>query len=119
MTGEHLQPACPALNPNGMVALLDDAGFRLTQSSAILKYLAEKTGSPACPVAPRERARLNGRVGWLNANPYRNLGFHLVYPQLFPHHPLRSTEGNDAASAWGREGSRHWLSMRDRSFVAA
>lgn len=47
--GEHKQPAYLAINPSGQVPALDDDGFRLTESSAILKYLAEKTGSRAYP----------------------------------------------------------------------
>jgi glutathione S-transferase len=47
--GEHRQPAYLAINPSGQVPTLEDGDFRLTESSAILKYLAEKTGSRAYP----------------------------------------------------------------------
>ena len=46
-TGEQYQPAYEAINPNHLVPVLEDEGFRLTESATILKYLAEKTGSPA------------------------------------------------------------------------
>jgi len=117
MTGEHLQPAFLALNPSGMVPLLDDDGFRLAESSAILKYLAEKAGSPAYPADLRERARVNERMDWLNTNLYRDLGFNLVYPQIFPHHHRRSTEGTDAAIAWGQQRTRHWLGLLDTKIL--
>src|SRR5438034_6846413 len=42
MKGEHYQPEFVAINPNRMVPVLEDGDFRLTESSAILKYLAEK-----------------------------------------------------------------------------
>jgi len=42
MKGEHYQPEYVAINPNRMVPVLEDGDFRLTESSAILKYLAEK-----------------------------------------------------------------------------
>ena len=58
-TGEHLQPAYAALNPSCMVPMLEDGDFRLTESSAILKYLAEKSGSPAYPADQRRRAKIN------------------------------------------------------------
>src|SRR5574337_543488 len=65
-TGEHLQPAYAALNPSCMVPMLEDGDFRLTESSAILKYLAEKTGSPAYPSDLRKRAKTNEMMDWLN-----------------------------------------------------
>jgi len=42
--GEQKAEAFLALNPNGKVPVLVDDGFVLTESAAILVYLAEKTG---------------------------------------------------------------------------
>ncbi|WP_416067478.1 glutathione S-transferase family protein [Rhizobium sp. ZK1] len=42
--GEQKTEAFLALNPNGKVPVLVDGGFVLTESAAILVYLAEKTG---------------------------------------------------------------------------
>ena len=63
-TGEHCQPAFDAINPNHLVPVLEDGSFRLTESSAILKYLAEKTGSPAYPRDLQQRARVNEAMDW-------------------------------------------------------
>jgi len=117
MSGEHLGPDYLALNPNGMVPMLDDDGFRLTESSAILKYLAEKTGSPAYPTALRDRARVNEAMDWLSANLYRDCGFNLVYPQIFPHHCRGSDEANRATVAWGRDRTGRWLQVLDEHFI--
>ena len=38
MTGEHVKPPYLAVNPSGLVPVLEDGDFRLTESSAILKY---------------------------------------------------------------------------------
>ncbi len=45
MTGEHHQEPFISINPNRLVPLLDDGDFRLTESSAILKYLADYFGA--------------------------------------------------------------------------
>ena len=45
MTGEHYQSEFTKVNPNRQVPVLEDGDWRLTESSAILKYLAEKTNS--------------------------------------------------------------------------
>ena len=49
MTGEHMKPPYRAINPSRLVPVLEDGDFRLTESSAILKYLADKFDSPAYP----------------------------------------------------------------------
>ena len=90
MTGEHLQPPYGAINPNRLVPVLEDGDFRLTESSAILKYLADKIGSPAYPKDLKQRAKVNEMMDWLNSNFYRDWGYGLCYPQLFPHHKRRS-----------------------------
>ena len=42
--GEQFAPALVALNPNAKVPVIDDAGTIVFDSSAILLYLAEKSG---------------------------------------------------------------------------
>jgi glutathione S-transferase len=59
MTGEHLQPAYEVINPSKLVPVLEDGDFRLTESSAILKYLADKVNSPAYPKDLQKRTRDN------------------------------------------------------------
>jgi len=66
MKGEHYQPEYVAINPNRMVPVLEDGDFRLTESSAILKYLAEKTGSSTYPKELRLRAKVNEMMDWIN-----------------------------------------------------
>src|ERR1043165_9877266 len=84
--GEHRLPACTALNANGLVPLLEDGGLRLTESSAILKYLADKVDSPLYPKGLQLRARVNERMDWFNTQLSRDYCFGLVFAQLLPHH---------------------------------
>lgn len=41
-TGRHLEPPFSELNPNKLVPVLEDGDFVLTESQAILQYLADK-----------------------------------------------------------------------------
>ena len=72
----------PPLNPNCLVPILEDGDLRLTESSAILKYLADKIGSPAYPKDLKRRAKVNEMMDWINTNFYRDWGYNLAYPQL-------------------------------------
>ena len=91
-SGEHVQERYLETNPNGLVPALEDDGFILTESSAILKYLADKTGSDAYPNDLQARARVNEIMDWFNSNLYREIGYHLVYPQCFPSHAMHGAE---------------------------
>jgi glutathione S-transferase len=84
-TGEHYKEAYTKLNPNRLVPMLEDGDLRLTESSAILKYLADKVNSPAYPKDLKQRAKVNEMMDWLNTNFYREYAYNLIYPQLFPH----------------------------------
>jgi glutathione S-transferase len=115
--GEHLQPTYAAINPNCLVPVLEDGDFRLTESSAILKYLADKTGSPAYPTDPRKRARINEMMDWLNTGLYRELGYGFIYPQVFPHHRRATDELQAGTIAWGKEKAKGWLKILDEKLI--
>jgi glutathione S-transferase len=111
MSGAHYQEPYASKNPNRMVPWLEDGDFHLTESSAILKYLADKIGSPAYPKDLKARAKVNEVMDWINTNFYRDWGYNLCYPQLFPHMKRRSDEAQNATLAWGAEKSKAWLAL--------
>lgn len=111
MTGEHLQAPFASVNPNRLVPVLEDGDLRLTECSAILKYLADKTDSPAYPKDLRRRAKVNEMMDWFNTNFYRDFGFGMVYPQVFPMHKRDNDEAQAATIARGKEGTRGWLQI--------
>jgi glutathione S-transferase len=117
MTGEHYKEPYATMNPNRLVPLLDDDGFRLTESSAILKYLADKIGSSAYPKDLKQRAKVNEVMDWINTNFYRDWGYGLAYPQLFPHHKRRSDEAHDSAIEWGANNSKNWLQVLNDHWI--
>ena len=109
MTGAQHKEPYASLNPNRQVPMLEDGDLLLTESSAILKYLADKNGLPSYPKDLKKRAKINEVMDWLNTGFYRDFGYNLVYPQLFPHHKRRSEEAQAGTLAWGQEGAKKWL----------
>ncbi len=75
MNGAHHQEPFASLNPNRLVPMLVDGDLKLTESSAILKYLADKIGSPTYPKDLKERAKVNEAMDWINTNFYRDWGY--------------------------------------------
>jgi glutathione S-transferase len=117
--GENYQEPYTAINPNQAVPLLEDGDFRLAESSAILKYLADKFHSPSYPVDLRLRARVNERMDWFNTGLYRDLGYGLVYPQVIPSYRRADDKVQAANLAWGREKAKHWLKILDTHIIGA
>lgn len=116
-TGAHLKPEYAAINPCKQVPYLDDDGFGLSEGSAILKYLADKVGSPAYPKDLRARARVNERMDWFNTGLYRDLGYGVIYPQCVPTYKRADERVQSAILAWGREKSRGWLQILDQHLI--
>ncbi|TEA72290.1 glutathione S-transferase family protein [Allopusillimonas ginsengisoli] len=72
---EIKQPPYLAMNPIGAVPVLTDGDFTLTQSAAILEYLAELNPQSALiPDNPRDRAEMRRWLGICNADIHRTFG---------------------------------------------
>jgi len=119
LTGAHMQPRYREINASQQVPVLQDGDFRLTESSAILKYLADKAGAASYPKDLRERARVNERMDWFNTGFYRELGYGVVYPQIFPNYKRDDDAVQAAHLAWGRDKTRRWLSILDQDILGA
>ena len=118
MKGAHHQEPYASLNPSKMVPMLEDDGFRLTECSAILKYLADKHDLPEYPKALQPRARVNEAMDFLNTQFYRDFGYGVVYPQLFPHHKRRSDEAHAGHIEFGQQGAKRWLAVLNDHWLA-
>lgn len=116
-TGEHMLPAFARINPNCLVPVLEDGDFRLTECASIIRYLADKTGSPAYPGDLKERARVNEMMDWFNANIYKDFGYGVVYPQAFPNHRRPSDAAQAATVEWGRQKTQGWLKILDQHLI--
>jgi glutathione S-transferase len=109
LAGEHVKPAFTAINPNGAVPVLEDGAFRLTESSAILKYLADFVDSPAYPKPLQARARVNSAMDWVNTGLYRTFGYGFCYPQVLAHLKWPDPATQSLVLAAGQDGARKYL----------
>lgn len=116
-TGEHLKPEFAKINPNCLVPVLEDGEFRLTECSAILKYLADKANSPAYPKDLQARARVNEMMDWFNSNIYKDFAYGLIYPQTFPHHKRPNDAVQSGTLEWGKDKTQSWLKILDQSLI--
>jgi maleylpyruvate isomerase len=99
--GEHLEAKYKAVNAQGLVPALDDAGHVLTQSLAIIEYLDEvHPGPKLLPADPFDRAyvRAFSQIVACEIHPLNNL-------RTLKH--VRKTYGLDeeGVNAW----YRHWI----------
>jgi glutathione S-transferase len=54
-----------AKNPNGLIPVIEDEGFVLWESNAIVRYLSAKYGmGTLCPADPRDRADADRWMDW-------------------------------------------------------
>lgn len=115
-TGEHRSDWYAEVNPNRLVPAFEEDGFVLTESAAILRYLAEIADSSAYPKELRARARVDEALDWFNTGFYRDHGYGMVYPQILPHTripgaPLDETVG------WYRERALVRLEVLDDHMI--
>jgi glutathione S-transferase len=119
MAGEQYQPAFAAINPNNAVPVLEDGAFRLTECSAILKYLADIVDSPTYPKSLQARARVNSAMDWVNTGLYRAFGYNLCYPQVLPHVKWPDPTAQTLALAAGQAGTRKLLGVMNDHMLDA
>ena len=116
-TGAQYQAPFEAINPSHQVPVLEDGDFRLTESSSILKFLADKIGSPAYPKDLRKRAHVNERMDWFNTGFYRDFSYGFVYPQIFPFMKRSDDVVQAGTIAYGKEKALGWLKVLDQSLI--
>ncbi len=65
LNGENMRPAFAALNPNRLMPVLEDDGFVLWESNAIMQYLASKRADQSLwPSDPRKQADVSRWQCW-------------------------------------------------------
>jgi glutathione S-transferase len=105
------------LNPWGRVPTLEDGDFVLTESAAILLYLAEKFPEAALlPADQRERAEAYRWLLYLT-NTLQPAFLRFFYPERYGSDAAREGEALAAAFDWidGELAGRDWLAGGERS----
>jgi glutathione S-transferase len=114
--GETRAPDYLARNPNGMIPTLDDDGFVLWESAAILRHLAAKR--PECgllPADPKQSALLDQWLFWWTAQPEPAL-LRLAWERLIK--PYLGQPGNDASIVGDAEAALdRFLPVLDRQLA--
>jgi len=117
MSGEHHKEDFSKLNPNHLVPVLTDGGFHLTESAAILGYMAKKTESKYYPKDIKAQAKVDELINWFSTQLYRELGYHVVYPQIFDHHKRTPGSVNEVNAKWGVDKTKASLQILNDYFL--
>jgi maleylacetoacetate isomerase len=99
LSGQHKQPEHLARNPQGLVPALEIDGHMLTQSLAIIEYLAEtRPDKPFLPADPlgRHRVRALSYAIAMDIHPTCNLG-------IVAHVMHQASDPEAARAAWMRK----------------
>ncbi|XP_066146958.1 glutathione S-transferase 1-1 [Euwallacea fornicatus] len=83
--GEHMTKEFEKKNPQKEIPVLDDDGFLLGESNAILQYLADKypKNQTLYPKEVKERALVNHRLCFNLSTYYRYISEHVMAPIFF------------------------------------
>jgi len=117
MSGEQFRPDFLAINPNHAVPVLVDGDLVLAESSAILKYLADKANSPAYPKDLKARARVNAAMDWFNTGFYHVFGYDLCYEQLLDHYKIKNDPARAEVVARGKKHAEEKLGILNNQML--
>ncbi|KAJ0177684.1 hypothetical protein K1T71_006557 [Dendrolimus kikuchii] len=83
--GEHMTPEYALMNPQKEIPVLNDNGFYLGESNAILQYICDKykPGDPLYPQDPTSRAIVNHRLCFNLSTYYANISAYTLAPIFY------------------------------------
>lgn len=119
--GEHKAPEFLAINPNGAVPALVDGELALTESRAIMQYLAAK--SPASGLLPKDEAERADVTRWQfwDASHFSpasaTIAFERVLKPMFGMGEPDAAKIDDALKNWRRFAAVLEARLEGRSFL--
>ncbi len=98
-------PVFKDINPFGVVPVIDDGAFRLRESNAIVRYLADKHGrNDLYPKAAHERATVEAWMDWASTD--FASGMRPVFHGLVVKNPAYANLVQDGAKEWAAQMRR-------------
>jgi glutathione S-transferase len=98
-------PVFREINPFGVVPVIDDGAFRLRESNAIVRYLADKHGrSDLYPKELQERATIEAWMDWASTD--FASGMRPVFHGIVVKNPAFANLVQDGAKEWGAQMHR-------------
>ena len=116
MSGAHREGWYLEINPNGIVPFLVDGDLTLGESSAILKYLADRVRSPAYPTELKARAKANEALDWLSTQLHVYFCVFTIYPHMGAPHGLDPAIAK-GLMAYGEARCPRWLTILDQHML--
>lgn len=116
MSGGNQAPEYLAVNPNGIVPFLVDGDLALGESTAILRYLADKTGSSTYPTDRKVRAKVDEALGWFSTNLHEYFCLFTIYPSFGIPHGIDPDLAKSMV-AFGSAHSPRWLAVLDQHMI--
>ncbi|HEY4119701.1 MAG TPA: glutathione S-transferase N-terminal domain-containing protein [Byssovorax sp.] len=111
MNGAHKQPAHLARQPFGQIPSIDDDGFVLYESRAIIRYLdAKLTGPQLTPADLKQRARMEQWISVETSN-FTPIAMKLIYNLYF--NKFRNLPTDEAVVAQAKKDIQLPLSVLD------
>ncbi|OAD57706.1 Glutathione S-transferase 1, isoform D [Eufriesea mexicana] len=100
MKGEHMKPEYLKMNPQHTIPTIDDNGFYLWESRAIMTYLADQYGKndSLYPKDPKKRAVVNQRLYFDACTLYKAFSDYF-YPMIFAKAPKDQTKFESIGTA--------------------
>nr|WGO51748.1 glutathione S-transferase unclassified 1 [Ectropis grisescens] len=83
--GDHMTEEYAKMNPQKEIPVLDDDGFLLSESNAIMQYICDKyqPGTTLYPTEPKARAVVNHRLCFNLASYYASISAYTMAPIFF------------------------------------
>ena len=116
MSGANQAAEYLSINPNGIVPFLVDGDLALGESTAILRYLADMTGSSTYPTDRKARAKVDEALGWFSTNLHEYFCLFTIYPSFGIPHGV-DPELAKAMIAFGSAHSPRWLTVLDQHMI--